>query len=464
MKALTAICVFLFLSVSGLAQKNLPLIKSGTGIISIRDGGNFSKNTWTIDPLVKPDIYKTNVPGRWRKVVFITDMDSITFKVKAGEKYSFNILLNNKDTAYTQIEGVSLKEKARFSAKYKAAHNGKTIVEVPEVYELFNIVLAVTDIGLKEKWLVKKETGYYKEVIDWFGQHKNDPVVLSLDSALKKNQNSYHKLKMDSYCFEFDKKGRIKDSRVFDRMWGDENSLRKFIPAMQNFAANSGFRVFYKQHLSYYNSQIAFYRDSADVPGMISWLRMHFPQTDYNCFKIIFSPLVNGAQSAQGFENGDFKEAQAHVNFPYRSGTPYPGFSKDAVALMAGDIVFTEINHNFINPEAELPQYAGVIKDIFADLNRWIDTSNRLTGGYRNSLFCFNEYMNWVLVSLRYIDYAPSSDLDKLLSRVDVFMINRGFKKFREFSGFMVDLYKKRRATLKIADLYPDIINWFKEQ
>ena len=94
--------LFLVLFITGqslFAQQNLPIIRATSKIVDIRDGDDFQKANWTISPKLKPDIYQTNN----KKVTFYTDLDSITFKVKPNQKYSFIILLNGKDSAYTQI-------------------------------------------------------------------------------------------------------------------------------------------------------------------------------------------------------------------------------------------------------------------------------------------------------------------------------------------------------------------------
>jgi len=68
------------------AQQNLPIIRATSKIVDIRDGDDFQKANWTISPKLKPDIYQTNN----KKVTFYTDLDSITFKVKPNQKYSFH--------------------------------------------------------------------------------------------------------------------------------------------------------------------------------------------------------------------------------------------------------------------------------------------------------------------------------------------------------------------------------------
>jgi hypothetical protein len=92
---LTAYCSF--------AQKSLPVIKATSKSLSIRDGSDLDKNVWTLSPGIKPDIYKAERSRKTKWVTFYTDIDSIRVKVKPGTIYNFIILLNGKDSCYTQI-------------------------------------------------------------------------------------------------------------------------------------------------------------------------------------------------------------------------------------------------------------------------------------------------------------------------------------------------------------------------
>lgn len=82
------------------AQKKLPVVKATSTSVAIKDDNLFRKNAWRIVPEEKLDVYTTSA----KKVTFYTDIDSITFKIKANEKYDFIILLNGKDSARTQIK------------------------------------------------------------------------------------------------------------------------------------------------------------------------------------------------------------------------------------------------------------------------------------------------------------------------------------------------------------------------
>ena len=78
----------------------IPIIKATSVDVDVKDGNNFIKGAWIIAPEENPDIYTTSS----KEVVFYTDIDSIRFKIKPDETYDFIILLNEKDTAYTQIK------------------------------------------------------------------------------------------------------------------------------------------------------------------------------------------------------------------------------------------------------------------------------------------------------------------------------------------------------------------------
>lgn len=99
-KKLSLLFVLFLIGQSLLAQQKLPVIKANSIKVDIKEGKNFKKGTWTIVPEAKPDIYMTS----GNKVTFYTDIDSISFRVKPGHEYNFIILLNGKDSAYTQIK------------------------------------------------------------------------------------------------------------------------------------------------------------------------------------------------------------------------------------------------------------------------------------------------------------------------------------------------------------------------
>lgn len=152
------------ISLNTLAQK-IPVLKSNTYNISIRDGDDFRKGRWNIDSKVNPDIYEAPfaINEKYKLVTFITDVDSLQFRVEKDKTYPFIIIVNEKDSAFTQVRTV--KSAVNFNKDYIKSHEGKTFVEIPPVYELVNIIIALTNTGKNKEGLVVKNSAYYQEVI-----------------------------------------------------------------------------------------------------------------------------------------------------------------------------------------------------------------------------------------------------------------------------------------------------------
>jgi hypothetical protein len=198
---------------------------------------------------------------------------------------------------------------------------------------------------------------------------------------------------------------------------------------------------------------------------MKRWLDKNFPASnDYDTYNIVFSPLVAYNQSTNWFESNGFKELQPHVNFPYPQDLARYAkdnkLSETAQIVFRGNIVFTEINHGYINPEAE--KYAERISRAISRRNFWV--AEKMGPNYYGGNAAFNEYMNWGLVSLRIVDYVPAAEQENLLAAVESMMTKgRGFPQFEKFDKFLVDLYKNRKPNQTLADLFPQIIEWFEK-
>lgn len=469
MRAIKFIVTLALLTISANAQEKLPVIKSTVSVITIQDGGTLKNNYWTLAPDAKPDVYEADlIDGKPHKVTFITDIDSISFMVEEGKKYDF-IVQRGADLCYTQIVGTRFIPAAVFDKKYQAEHKGKMFVLIPEVYELVNIAIAMTPTGIEHKNLVYQNSEYYARMRQWFDKHKSHPLLEELDSALKKNLGVYSTMKMNGYSLEFDQKGRIVQSRVYDRTgFTNERSnfLRTYLSQLQSFADVSEFRKFYKENSKTYQEQIAFYQNTANLAEMKRWLDKNLPgSNDYDTYKIIFSPLVAYNQSTTWFASNGFKELQPHVNFPYPqdiSRTFKDGkLSEPAEVIYRGNIVFTEINHGYINPEAD--KYADRILKATSNRDRWVDKSKGPS--YYTGIATFLEYMNWGLVSLRIADYAPREEQERMIASIDRMMTERrGFPQFAAFDKFLVDLYRNRKTGQTVADLYLRIIEWFEKE
>lgn len=472
MRTMPSIIVLMALNPIGvtadLPDEALPVLKSTRPVVSVQEGSTLRPDAWRLAPEVSPDVYEVALPGDAPiTVTFITDVDRLSFTVKAGSRHDF-IIQHGDDRCLTRLVGVREVPAAVFDADYRAANAGRISVEVPEVYELVNVALALTPAGIEDRTLFYHDSAYYRAMRAWFDPWRNHPAIAALDAGLRQSPG-YQRLKMNGYAFVFDPNGRIMQSSVYDRtsFSGERaNGLRPFIEGLQSFADASRFRAFYARNQATYAAQMDFYRKMADIESMRAWLNRNFPgATPYDSYRIVFSPLVAYNQSATWMESNGFRELQAHVNYPYPEDVPRrvqgAPLSPEAEAVLRGDIVFTELNHGYINPEAD--RHAERINAATSRRDRWVDPARG--PGYYGGISLFNEYMNWALVSLRVSDIAPAADQQTLIACVDRMMTqNRGFPRFAAFDAFLLDLYRHRRPGQTIADLYPQIIAWFEKE
>lgn len=95
MPLLAAQCLF--------SQTALPVIKASSKKVSINDGGYLQKDSWFLSPAARPDVFTADRSRQAKWVLFYTDIDSIKVKVTPGSRFNFIVLLNGKDSCYTQI-------------------------------------------------------------------------------------------------------------------------------------------------------------------------------------------------------------------------------------------------------------------------------------------------------------------------------------------------------------------------
>nr|WP_067059404.1 hypothetical protein [Mucilaginibacter sp. L294] len=99
--------ILFFVSLLGVqasfAQSKLPVIKATSKSVSINDGGFLDKNAWSLSPGIRPDVYTADRSRQPKWVTFYTDIDSIRVKVTPGSTFNFVVVLNGKDSCFTQI-------------------------------------------------------------------------------------------------------------------------------------------------------------------------------------------------------------------------------------------------------------------------------------------------------------------------------------------------------------------------
>lgn len=421
-------------------KKQTPVMRSGTQALTYVINGDTFVNAWSISPKLRPDRLSVEcVPGA-NQVTFISDTDTLHFSVKLHDTIPFIVLFNG-DTAFTEIIGEE--KNVRFTDDYVRRHKGRFEVAVPEVHELVNILVALSRIGQLDSNMIDMTTPYYREVMQHFRPFAKHSVIDTLNAHItgvldEPSYVYYYALKMNACAYVFNDKGQVENAGVIRRMGFDRYSdpVEDQHGLLSDFAARSHFREFYKAHQPYYDSLVAQYRQLNPIDEMCKWLKQHFA-FDYGNYTVLFSPLIGGAHATKGFMDNGFTQT---FMFVCRAEND-PRYSRNMNEMMESRVVFTEIDHNFVNPVSE--QKLAKVNAVFADRDKWVKKNSSGTSAYHNAYMVFNEYMTWGVFSLYCIDRFPAKDAEQFIGRMEKQMVDsRCFIRFRDFNRYLVNTYR----------------------
>ncbi len=234
-------------------------------------------------------------------------------------------------------------------------------------------------------------------------------------------------------------------------MWPGVNDMAEHADQWANFVQQSGSRTFYKANQPFYQQDIATVRRLLPVKQMQTWLESQFPGIVYNGQKVIFSPLISGDHATQKFTDQDYQECLLFICDA--KGYDQKTYSDAQIAGLYSGIVFTEIDHNFVNPTSD--KHLTAINEAFHDRQKW--TRKGDSDHYGSAYEVFNEYMTHSLHLLYINDHYPA-DVYQLV-RADRIKLNadqRGFYRIEAFLNELQRLYKAKGPTQTVADyIYP---------
>lgn len=348
-----------------------------------------------------------------------------------------------------------------FSNEYIEQNNKKANFEIPEVYELANIIWTLSPKGQTAKNL-NKNSKYYSKMFDYFKPFLNHQLFKDLDSNVKDYYDSYYDFRENSLAFSFDKQKIVRKEPYFYVMGSDFENFgslfQKLIPQIEDFAKISNFQVFYKENLPYYHESIEKQKNLMPVQKMWDWLENNF-DNKYNSYKVVYSPLINATHSTQNFTTfleggkGRFQETVMFVCGPEIFENSKNKDLKEQEGLASG-IVFTEIDHNYVNQVSY--KYQKQINSIFDKREIWTG-ANGDTDRYGNPSSIFNEYMTHAVFCIYVKENYDEQTANKIIkNRVNLMVEHRKYIKFKEFNDKLLSLSGGR----KVKDLYPDILNW----
>jgi hypothetical protein len=182
-----------------------------------------------------------------------------------------------------------------FSFVQAKSENHQIKVEYPEVYELANIVLSLTNYAIIDPYEIQKESKYYEEVIKHFKLFKNHPLLDSINFSRQKWQE-FLSFRSDSYFFKFTKNGKLKRDIQYYSFEGF-NEFDKNLSLIEDFVEKSNYRRFYSDHKEFYSRITNSYSDFFKINEMLVFFQNEtgLKKNRYS-FNIVLSALV-GSQN-----------------------------------------------------------------------------------------------------------------------------------------------------------------------
>lgn len=219
---------------------------------------------------------------------------------------------------------------------------------------------------------------------------------------------------MNACAFLFDANDGLRNDGVIKTMGYDlsQNPIAENASTLEDFAKLSGFREFYKQHQPYYDSLIMQYHWFNPLSKMTSWLEQKFAR-EYGYYKVTFSPLVRGAHSTHRYADNGFEQTVMFVC----SAPRLPKYNDAMNEMIHSRVVFTEIDHNFLNPVSA--EYYDEINRIFS--NRTVWAQDPQASSYYDGFSVFNEYITWAYFSIYCIEHFSSEDYEIFIPKMEDF-------------------------------------------
>ncbi|MCU0432441.1 MAG: DUF4932 domain-containing protein [Bacteroidia bacterium] len=364
-----------------------------------------------------------------------SDLPRVKVEVSNGKR-SVNVYM----TAFMNPE-------SKFTEEHKLQFNNQVVTEVPEVYELTNILLSLTPHCRRTPGLLDMDKPYYKEVQQHFAQFEGSPLVDALSKAMDEDPDMYLSFRNSGfgYMFKFDELVETPDYKNFNGRLG----IRDFKLQIEDFAKRSGFRRFYAKHKEYYGQLVAAQNQWVNLKDMKSWLEQRYPNR-FNAYRVVLSPLAGNQYNVNTFESNKFSEA---VMFVYAFDPAVARKESAAVTrYKLWQIVFNEIAKAYIQPVTDT-QTASLNTSV-KNVKQWNTGSD-----YHTPYETFNVYMTNALLALYMNDHMNATDFTATYTLLRGRMENeRGFVQFGTFADEM--LAQHRKGVTDANTLHSQMMSW----
>ena len=354
-----------------------------------------------------------------------------------------------------------------FTPQYIEMVKGKVQYNIPETYELANVLYALTKSSELNTYRTLKSTPYYNKVMSYFSKYKNHPLIRHLEFPIDgKGSEQYFNFRDNSFCYTISGNSIVANNQYFKvNSDNSENLFKKYLLLINDFYKVSNFHKFYKMNQNYYDSLLKEERVFMPAKKMWMWLENNFPGR-YQSYRVVFSPLINGSHETQIFswisdKIEFFREAVMFVCSTERIKNSNHLNNNQREGIASG-ILFTEIDHNYCNPISY--QYQKQIDSAFSNRNFWVKPTGDVEL-YPSAISIFNEYITHGIYLLYELGNLNKSDFEVVKKdRIDLMVNHRKYYRFEAFTNKLIDLYLKKSPNQTASSLYPYIIEWCKQQ
>jgi hypothetical protein len=423
----------------------------------------FSK-IWS-HPILRKDTLNLGTSGyKGVSMKIWTDIDTIQIPhVNFPFKQLIKIpILSPTDTALCIIRFQA--NSSNFGDDYAEKATGRFDIQIPEIYELANIALYLSNCS--EQTNNRPNSEYTQKVDEYFSPVRNHKLiqVLNRNCEGQKYWNTYYGFRENSLCFSYDNMNFLHYDTEYKNVYWDDASIfggqfRNMLYLIQDFSDQSNFREFYRENRMYYRELVNRQNELLPIKQMWEWLEHEFPQK-MDSYKIVFSSLIAGSHSTQKFYKGffrepDFQECIMFINSSESIDSNLEYTEQVKEGLMSG-IVFTEIDHNYVNPTSK--ENLDAIKELMKNKDFW--ATKDAQQNYSSEYAIFNEYMTHSVFCLYAKEIYAKEISHQIISKRIGLMNRRGYSKFEEFNKILLEMMKN--SDLSVYDLYSEIIDEMK--
>jgi Domain of unknown function (DUF4932) len=453
------------LNLNAFAQSKGPIV-----LKSLSDSFTYKESGIAIKfPIVDGDTtaFGTNYYGNVFKLATEIDSVSVRFnpKLKPQRQSTLIHITSPKGTQVFYLIFNPLM--CWFTDTYMERAKDHVQYDIPEAYELANVLYSLTRSSAANNNRTLKNTAYFDRMLHYFGKYRNHPLIQQLEFPDDINGSTdYYNFRDNSFCYTI-KNGNVVPNGQYYVVWGEpqKNLFAKHLALINDFYHRSAFHRFFISNRLYYDSMIKRQQQLMPAQKMWQWLEKNFQQK-IQSYRMVFSPLINGSHGTQIFywipaPKNFFAEAVMFTSGPRNIDKDEDLTEKQKEGISSG-VLFTEIDHNYCNPVAD--RYQKQIDSAFSNRTIWV-TSGGDAEKYPSPMAVFNEYITHAVYLLYAWDNFQGDDFALIRkNREDLMMERRKYIKFKAFSDKLLELYSNRRPDQTVKDLFPAIIGWCKNQ